>query len=711
MRSLVLALLVGQAAVPPPDGAPQTSAGWLERGRELLQAGHPQDARDSFDQAVGRAETEEERAEALAERALAQLQLGGQAAAQQDAYDAVASSHSSVTARRALAVVSMDLRDHETAAVHAEVLVELKPDDGDAHALLAGAYLALDRNAEALAEAEKARALGADRPWFSTVEARAGEDAWIRRGWWAVIGMAIFLAAGLVLLSGLGSILSSREVGKLTHAQLGLLRSGETPSERAASRLYQAVLWFGTALFYVSIPMMVLLSLVFGGVLLYAVFQLPRERLPLVPGGLLIALGGAWAVVRSLFLPPHAGEEGRRLTPEEEPRLFEMLREVAQVATAGMVDRVLLKAEDTAIGVRESGGVWRVLTGRGERVLSLSFAALPGLRLDELKALLAHEYGHFSHGETRLTPFISRTTQSMVNMTQRMASLGPTVVVFSPVYWFLRLFVVIYLQVTAAHSQRRELLADRAAALAYGGDTFGRALRRYVELSDTFERTAFSILVALREAGHPCRDLFRCVLAAHEVVPPRLRALREREGVHRVARALDSHPAPYERIARVAGLLAHRPAEPAPAASVFRDPDALARELTASLVGKVDAVMQARGMRRLAEVAAPADEDETALAAAISLHSAALELRERREPGSEDVLRDAVERLEQVAGDRDPVLVEPLLELSRTHARKGDRARAERALERALRILEAEGTGSGERAGEIREMLKSLEAA
>ena len=56
MRSLLLALLVGQAAAPPPPGGSsllETSSGWLERGRELLQAAHPLDARDAFDQAVG----------------------------------------------------------------------------------------------------------------------------------------------------------------------------------------------------------------------------------------------------------------------------------------------------------------------------------------------------------------------------------------------------------------------------------------------------------------------------------------------------------------------------------------------------------------------------------------------------------------------------------------------------------------------------------
>src|SRR6185436_11136402 len=106
------------------------------------------------------------------------------------------------------------------------------------------------------------------------------------------------------------------------------------------------------------------------------------------------------------------------------------------------------------------------------------------------------------------------------------------------------------------------------------------------------------------------------------------------------------------------------------------DPDAVARELTGQLVARVDAVLSTRGIRTLAKTAAP-PEDEATLGAALSLHSAALELRERREPVAEDVLRDAVERLEQAAGAGSPVLVEPLVELYRSHARKGDRAKAE----------------------------------
>lgn len=689
-------------------GPAASSADWYQRGHQLSQAEQLDEAREAFDQALTLAATPEERASALAGRALIHLRQGRSDEAERDAYDAVTASRSSVPARTVLTVISMDRGQYQAAVAHAEVLKDLRPDDGEAHALLAGAYLSAGRPRDAMREAEAARRLGVDRPWFSRVEESAGRDSLVRLGWGSVAGMAAFLALGLLTLWGVGSFLSSREVGKLSSTQVHLLRNEETPAERTVGRVYHAMLWFGTVLFYAAIPMMVVLSLVFGGALIYWLFLLPRIPIQLIIGALIIALGGAWAVVRSLFVGAPKDEGGRRLTPQAEPRLFELLGEVAQVATARVVDRVHLEP-DTAIGVREAGGTWRVLFGRGERVLHLGFGALHALSISELKAILAHEYGHFSHGETRLTPFISRAQSSMVFMVTRMTALGSSSF-FSPVYWFLRLYVRIYVKVTAAHSRRRELLADRAAALAYGGDTFGHALERYVEVSDTFERTAFSIAVALRESGRPCRDLYRCVAAAHQVIPAKLRQIRSREGVHRVGSEYDSHPPPYERIARVAGLPATRPPETAPAISVFADAEAIARELTRDLVSRIDAVMAERGIPRLGELD-PDPETEARLAAAISLHNDALEMKERNAPGADEVLVESVQRIEREAGADDPALVPALMELSRALVKKGDRQSAESSLQRAIGILEARGPHAQQKASALKAMLKQLEAA
>jgi Zn-dependent protease with chaperone function len=121
-----------------------------------------------------------------------------------------------------------------------------------------------------------------------------------------------------------------------------------------------------------------------------------------------------------------------------------------------------------------------VLLGRGERVLHLGFWTLFDLDKSELKAILAHEYGHFSHGETRLTPVIARIKNTAVQMLMRTARMGGAMLL-NPAYWYLRFYVKAFFAATGGHSRRKEILADRAAALAYGGDVFGRALRHTIK--------------------------------------------------------------------------------------------------------------------------------------------------------------------------------------------------------------------------------------
>src|SRR5256885_15573041 len=104
-----------------------------------------------------------------------------------------------------------------------------------------------------------------------------------------------------------------------------------------------------------------------------------------------------------------------------------------------MVDRVYLEP-DAGVGVRETGGALRILLGGGTRVLHLGWAAVRACDVSALKSVLAHEYGHFSHGETRLIPVVGRIQGSLIGILQRMAQLGG-IVKLNPVWWYLRLYL------------------------------------------------------------------------------------------------------------------------------------------------------------------------------------------------------------------------------------------------------------------------------
>jgi hypothetical protein len=326
---------------------------------------------------------------------------------------------------------------------------------------------------------------------------------------------------------------------------------------------------------------------------------------------------------------------------------------------------------------------------------------MQGLTASELKAVLAHEYGHFAHGETRLTPIIGRIVPTVVGILQRMAALGYSALI-NPVYWYLRVYFRVFFAATGGHSQRRELLADRTAALQYGGDAFGRGLRSVVEAGRIFEGNAGRLVVLLRTSGRPCTDLYACLRAARDAVPDRLRGEALQQELEHEASQYDSHPPAKDRIARVAGVAARRPAEPEPAISLLADPAETARKITVKVVARVESRI---------EEELPADKPMEAgaqeiLAAAVSLHEAALALQEKKDPEGDALLVSALERMEAAVGPSDPLLVVPLKNLYHSHLRLGRKDEAHAALQRALGLSQ-----DAQSKQELEQLISQLRAA
>jgi Zn-dependent protease with chaperone function len=573
---------------------------------------------------------------------------------------------------------NLDLAQREV-----ERSIRVQPENPDAHLLLARILSAQGNVAQSRREIAVAAAQHASPAALE--DADSGNRRLERRAliWEVPIGMVLALGLGVLLLYAAGGALSAIDMRSLSGA--ATLHGETTASERLIHRLYLCALWFGTVFFYLSVPGMVVISLVTGLGLIYLMFaymsQIPIKLVLLL---LLLALGGTWAVLRSLFLRMQEPEDGLLLSEAEEPQLFEALREVSEVAGTRMVDRVYLELGAMA-AVRESGGALQVLAGRGKRVLHLGFWTLFGLDQSELKAILAHEYGHFSHGETRLTPVIGRIQGTLVQMLSRMASLG-RIVWLNPVYWYLHAYLRAFFTTTASHSRRKELLADRAAALAYGGDVFGRALRSVVEAGLVFDRYAGAVASLLRKSGRPCNEIYRALAAARAVEPPALQAERTRGALEHPPGKYDSHPPPADRIARVAGVSGQRTHEAAPALSLLSDPDATARVLAERIRTNVDQNLARDGIK-IPDPVEMAPEAQAWFAEGLALHAAAAELEERKDPESDSFLIKAADRLGAALGDADPLLVPVLSGIARVHERNGRATDARIAANRGLQIL------------------------
>ncbi|HLL53152.1 MAG TPA: M48 family metalloprotease, partial [Myxococcaceae bacterium] len=531
-----------------------------------------------------------------------------------------------------LGMLVMFRQDRLTAAGgYARQLLAVQDASAPAHFVLSVALLNDGDRAGAQRELDRARELGMPREPLDEVQAELDRRRNMALLWQAPLGAAAFLLLAMLLVYVAGTVLSRQQVSHLRQVRRVLGRGEETPAERRVGKLYDAVLWCTTVLFYVSVPLLLVITLAIGFGLTYAIVtsasRIPVKLLLLL---VFVGAGGAWAILRGLFVKLGDDGGGKLVTEKDHPRLFAALREVSEVAQSRMVDRVYLE-KDAGVGVREAGGAIKVLSGRGERVLHLGLAVLRGMSVSELKAVLAHEYGHFSHGETKLSPVVARMQASLFDMLQRMASLEYSA--FNPAFWYLRLYLRIFASVSAGHSRRRELLADRAAALAYGGETFGQALSRAVENGELFDRAAIPVAVAIRQAKRPCENLYANLEASHAVTPEPLREKRLAQHLEREAGKYDSHPPPHDRIARVKGISGRRMLEQEPAASLLEDHPALAREFTREVMCSVDSFLAERGVETKPEV--PADEAAQArIAAAVSFHYDAIGLAEEKDPAA-----------------------------------------------------------------------------
>lgn len=576
------------------------------------------------------------------------------------------------------AAVLLDLQSHHPhdARTRAERLVQLAPDSGDAQALLSAARWDDGDHLGAYEAVERARALGASRPYFDEIESGTRPERWGGGGLWALLACAAVLGAWLGLVALVGRALSRAELSALAEVRADLGSGTRTPREARVERVYTWVLWSAVALLLVALPALLAGTAALGVGLVWAMFLLPVLSLKLV---LLVVVGTAialWGMVRGLFVTLNGGE-GRTLGRDEEPRLHTLVEEVAAAAKARPVGEIVLNP-GAAIGVQERGSTLGVLLGRGTGVLHLGFAALQHLTVGELRAVLAHEYGHLSHGETQLTPVLGRVETASIAMLQGTAQ-GGYLAYINPAFWFLRGYVRVYLRITRGQGRRRELLADRVAALTYGGDTFARALTKVGQANHDVGR-AVRVLGALRSAGIRAEGLYRLqALKRAEMLPPLRHALEE-ESTRAAHGEFDTHPPDAERIERVRGIEGTVPDDPAPAVSLLAGAEKMAAELAAEVLQQLPPPDESQPAP-----AGSVDEVSRALSRLLDAHELAAKSTEQALPH----LAAAVEDLSQALGPEHPVVGEQLSELAALRRKHGDLAGADADTARAEAIAEA----------------------
>lgn len=185
----------------------------------------------------------------------------------------------------------------------------------------------------------------------------------------------------------------------------------------------------------------------------------------------IIAALAIYAIVRGV-IPRRQKfvEPGPRLAPGEQPELFEEIRRTAEATGSPMPEDVYL-APDVNAGVAHVGG----FVGIGARpIMILGLPLLAVLNVSELRGVIAHEFGHYVGGETKLAPLIYRTRDAIGRTVFGLATStqGFQQLLSFPFLWYGRL----YLRATQAVSRRQELDADRMAARVAGGTSMESGL-------------------------------------------------------------------------------------------------------------------------------------------------------------------------------------------------------------------------------------------
>ncbi len=360
-------------------------------------------------------------------------------------------------------------------------------------------------------------------------------------------------------------------------------RQGEAATGAAAlRRIYATVLWLTCAAYYLSLPL-VLLAISGGAVAIFLGLQAAGTiPIKLVVVVAIVALVSVWAVLKSLWVSlvrPRQDQPGQPLDLAGHPRFEAALRQAAERVGTRPVDRVFL-TPGTDAAVFERGGMVQQAAGRSERCLILGVGLLDGMTQGQLKAVLAHEYGHFVNRDTAGGGLALAVRRAVWQMAESLAS-GGAARWYNPAWLFVTGFHKLFLRVSQGASRLQEILADRWAALAYGGAEFAAGLRHVVTRDVRFERHAEASLKEVIDAQRPLRNLYAYTPA---------QAVDEAEVALVTGRILDaepsayaSHPRPADRIAWVGDVTSTHPSDPetvAPAWELFTDRDTLERQLT-----------------------------------------------------------------------------------------------------------------------------------
>jgi heat shock protein HtpX len=316
------------------------------------------------------------------------------------------------------------------------------------------------------------------------------------------------------------------------------------------------------------------------------------QSLALFLGGILVAVTLLWSLVprRDRFTAP-----GPLLTAATQPRLFAEIERLASALEEPTPEAVYL-VPDVNAGVAQRGGI---LGFGGRRIMILGLPLLHVLTLSEFRAVLAHEFGHYYGGDTRLGPWVYSTRVTMVRTLASMGNksglmraagrLGAIALAHFLVVTVLVAYWKLFMRATQLISRRQEYRADELACAVAGSSALIAGLRRIEGLSAALPLFWTSSVNPALQAG--CRIPLAEGFAKFTALPNVAVAISnhiEQKLKTAKTQAYDSHPPLRDRLAAAAAFHGRDyPDSSTPAITLFDGIDALEVQLLQTVAPKL----------------------------------------------------------------------------------------------------------------------------
>ncbi len=472
-----------------------------------------------------------------------------------------------------VAQLSLDLNNEKVFREVTQTLVKKYPGQMATH-YYAAVLAAFDEQwIKAEEEIKKAEALGLP-PEAARELLKAGihskATVW-RYVYYSLYALAAW-AAGLILLFALGKIMSGVTLRSLEQSDPNVTAGGKENSLRS---LYRKLISIAGFYYYLSLPFVVLLVIAAAGSAFYAFYmagQIPIKLAVLIAFG---AVATIFMMIRSLFIRRQPEDPGRALKESEAPRLWQLAREVASVVDTRPVDEIRL-TPGTEMAVYERGSFRERSRDRARRILILGLGTVNGFRRNAFRAVLAHEYGHFSHRDTAGGDVALRVNNDILNFAEAIGRAGQAVW-WNVAFQFLRAYHFIFRRITHGATRLQEVLADRVAVRNYGADSFEEGLRHVIRRSVEFEDIAYWEITESVKARRAMQNLYEMKADPKNAIEDKIK-----EAINRPTTEDDTHPSPVDRFQlarRIASV--GRSHDTGDVWDLFADREAITKEMSA----------------------------------------------------------------------------------------------------------------------------------